>query len=141
MAFFLAEHLGGASSAARAALEVATSLGTIVDEAASGSVPTHVPVNVALHWGNVFMGQLVSEGRLEVSALGDAVNECARIGECVRDGGVLASKGVIEQLDDDDAAAVGIDPAKVAYERLEDLPDASPKARRDAGGIAVTRLA
>lgn len=141
MAFFLAEHVGGASSAARAAIEVATSLGTIVDEAASESVPAHVPVNVALHWGNVFMGQLVSEGRLEVSALGDAVNECARIAECARDGAVLASKGVIEQLDDADASAVGIDPAKVAYDRLEDLPNASTKARRDAGGIAVTRLA
>ena len=140
MAFFLAEHFGSASSAARAAVQVATSLSTIVDEASTSSVGAHVPVNVGLHWGNVYMGQLVSEGRLEVTALGDAVNECARIVECAREGSVLASKGVIEKLDDADASEIGIDPAKVSYDRLEDLPSASDKARRDAGGVAITRL-
>jgi class 3 adenylate cyclase len=140
IAFFLAEHHGGGSSAARAAIEVATSLAVTIDVAAAASVGAHVPVNVAVHWGNVFMGQLSSEGRLEVTALGDAVNECARIGECARDGAVLASKSVIEQLGTDDAKALGLDPARVVYERLEDLPTVSVKAKRDAGGIAVTRL-
>lgn len=140
IAFFLAEHHGGASAAVRAAIEVATSLAATIDQAAAYSVGAHVPVNVALHWGNVFMGQLSSEGRLEVTALGDAVNECARIGECARDGAVLASKGVIEQLGTDDAKALGLDPARVGYERLEDLPTVSAKAKRDAGGIAVTQL-
>jgi len=140
IAFFLAEHHGSASAAARAAIEVAASLAATVDEAAQPSVGAHVPVNVALHWGNVYMGQLSSEGRLEVTALGDAVNECARIGECARDGAVLASKGVIEQLNKDDAAALGIEPARIVYERLEDLPTVSSKAKRDAGGIAVARL-
>ena len=139
IAFFLAEHLGGSSGAARAAIEVATTLSTTVDEATpKGGEP--VLMNVALHSGDVYMGQLASEGRLEVTALGDAVNECARIGECARDGAVLASKIVIEQLAPGDAEALGIDPPSIVYQRVEDLATASTKAKRDAGGIAVTRL-
>ncbi|MBW3609161.1 MAG: hypothetical protein KY463_12555, partial [Actinobacteria bacterium] len=59
-------------------------------------------VNVGLHWGGaLYMGQLVTGGRLEVTALGDRVNEAARIQASARDGEVLASKSLIEHLADD----------------------------------------
>ena len=62
------------------------------------------PLNVGVHWGStLYMGQVVTGGRLEVTALGDEVNECARIQQSARDGAVLASKAVIERLVDGDA--------------------------------------
>jgi class 3 adenylate cyclase len=49
------------------------------------------------------MGQVVTGGRLEVTALGDPVNEAARIQESARDGSILASKAVLERLEAGDA--------------------------------------
>jgi class 3 adenylate cyclase len=103
--------------------------------------PDECLVNVGLHWGGtLYMGQLVTGGRLEVSALGDEVNECARIQESVRDGSTLASKSIIEHLDDEDARALGIDPDGVVYRTVAELPGATDKAARDAGAIPVTVL-
>ena len=73
-------------------------------------------------------------------ALGDEVNEAARIEQSASDGAVLASKALIERLEDGDAEALGIDPATVSYRPVGDLPDASDKALRDAGSIAVTDI-
>ena len=86
------------------------------------------------------MGQVVTGGRLEVTALGDEVNECARIQESARDGTVLASKALIERLDPEHARRVGIDPDTVAYCTVGELPDATEKAVRDAGSIPVTEV-
>jgi class 3 adenylate cyclase len=86
------------------------------------------------------MGQLITGGRLEVTALGDEVNECARIQECARDGAVLASKALLERLDTSDAEAVGLDPDTVTYRSIASIKGASAKAKRDAGGIAVSEL-
>lgn len=86
------------------------------------------------------MGQLVTGGRLEVTALGDAVNECARMQESSRDGQALASKSLLEQLEPEDARALGIDPDGVVYRSIAELPGASAKAARDAGTIPVTIL-
>jgi hypothetical protein len=75
-----------------------------------------------------------------VTALGDEVNECARMQEAARDGAVLASKDLIERLDPDDAASVDVDPARVTYRALADLADGNAKVIRDAGQVAVTAL-
>jgi len=57
-------------------------------------------VSVGVHWGgSLYMGQVVTRGRLEVTALGDEVNECARIQRAASGGAILASKGVLERLD------------------------------------------
>nr|MDQ3957134.1 hypothetical protein [Actinomycetota bacterium] len=96
--------------------------------------------NVGLHWGGVYMGQIVTGGRLEVTALGDPVNEAARIQESAHSGQVLASKSLVEQLSDADAARVGIDAHAVVYRTVAELAGASDKAVRDAGGIPVTEL-
>jgi class 3 adenylate cyclase len=86
------------------------------------------------------MGQLVTGGRLEVTALGDRVNEASRIQESARDGEVLASKSLIEHLTDEDAAALGLDADGVIYRTVAELDSVTDKALRDAGGIPVTVL-
>jgi class 3 adenylate cyclase len=105
---------------------------------AAGLESGEVRLNIGLHWGaTLYMGQVVTGGRLEVTALGDEVNECARIEQTARGGALLATKSLIEHLDPEDAAAVAIDPAGIAYRALADIDGADAKAIRDAGLIAV----
>ena len=82
-------------------------------------------------------GQHRTRGRTEVTALGDEVNEAARIEACATGGRALASKDLIERLDHDDATALGLDPLHLAYTALRDLDTATEKARRDAPAIPV----
>jgi len=138
-AFFLAEQAGGEERAARGALEAAAAVQGIARALDLASGP--VRVNVGIHWGaTLVIGQVVTGGRLEVTALGDEVNQAARIQEACRGGRSLASKDLIERLDPEASAALGIDPGAIAYEILGEMPDASAKARRDAGGIAVAEV-
>ncbi|MDQ3955364.1 MAG: hypothetical protein M3285_07435, partial [Actinomycetota bacterium] len=98
-------------------------------------------LNVGVHWGGtLYIGQLVTGGRLEVTALGDEVNEAARIQESARDGKLLASKSLLEHLAAAEAAHLGLDPDNVIYRTVAELPGATSKAKRDAGGIPVTTL-
>ena len=147
-AFFLADDLGSASGAARAALDAARSMPAAAYRAVVELGEELGPVdlrdsalNVGVHYsGALYMGQVVTGGRLEVTALGDEVNECARIQEPARDGAVLASKDVVERLEDPDAEALGIDPDRMSYRTVAELEHATDKAVRDAGGIAVTTV-
>lgn len=105
------------------------------------SLDTPCLMRVGVHWGSsLYIGQLVPGGRLDVTALGDAVNDCARIQECAEPHQTLASKELIERLSEDDAAAIGVDAEKVRYRPLSDLPGAGYKAVAAAGAIAVTPL-
>lgn len=88
----------------------------------------------------MFIGQLATSGRVKVTALGDEVNECARIEHAAGGGQVLTSKSVIERLSDDDAQALGLDVERVVYRTVAELPNADEKARRDAGAVAVVDL-
>jgi class 3 adenylate cyclase len=147
-AFFLAEQLGGDSQAARAALETGRALPGLARDAASQLADDGLPVdatdcqlNVAVHWGaSLYIGQVATEGRLEVTALGDEVNEAARIEQSAKGGRVLASKPVLERLRSEDISALGVDPTRVAYELVAELEGASAKAGRDAGSIAVADI-
>lgn len=147
-AFFLADDAGSTSRTARGAIEAARGITdaaamTAAEFAADGVevAPGDVRMNVGVHWGGaLYMGQIVTGGRLEVTALGDEVNEAARIQQAARDGGAFASKAVLERLDPDDAHAVGIDPDAAAYRTVAELPGADEKILRDAGGIAVTAI-
>lgn len=145
-AFFLADDAGSPSAAARTALEAARSIAGTVSAAAAiaegaGIPAAEVRVNVGVHWGStVFMGQLITDGRLEVTALGDEVNECARIQETARGGELLASKAVLELLSREDAEALSIDPVETAYVTIGELPGAGEKAIRDAGSTSVAHL-
>jgi class 3 adenylate cyclase len=147
-AFFLAEQVGSQSAAARAALETARGLGDVTAALAACLADDGVPLekvdcrlNLAIHWdANLYIGQVATEGRLEVTALGAAVNEAARIEQSVQGGRIVATKSLLERLCNEDAAALGLDPGRMTYEALADLEDLSEKAARDAGTVAVADL-
>jgi len=143
VAFFLAETAGSESGAARACVEASRSLRQAIAEVAARSTlkPEDVVLRFGLHWGsNLYVGNITTVGRSEVTALGDEVNEAARIEACARGGRALASKDLIERLDADDAAALGLDPSRVTYTTLGDLETATEKARRDAPTIPVCEV-
>lgn len=143
-AFFLAEDCGSREGAAAAAMDAGLKLAETAREAGAGSEfePAHqLKLNVGAHWGGaLYIGQVVTGGRLEVTALGDEVNECARIQESARNGTVLASKALIERLDPEHSKGIGVDPDTVAYCTVSELPGVSEKAVRDAGSIPVTEV-
>ncbi|MCB0828467.1 MAG: hypothetical protein KDB62_06635 [Solirubrobacterales bacterium] len=137
--FVTEDFVGSESGAARAAIDAAR---TIRDGARSLG-PEELParINVGLHWGATLMiGQVATTGRLEVTALGDQMNEGARIEAAAKDGTILASKDLVERLDPAAAEATGIDPDAIAYEPLAEIDGAGDKAIRDAGAIAVTPI-
>jgi len=139
-AFFVAEASGSESTAARAAIETARALQASMRQIAErhGLPETEVTVHAGLHWGaTLHIGSIITVGRTEVTALGDAVNEAARIEACATGGRVLGSKDLIERLDLADAALLGIDPDGLSYTQLADLETVTEKARRDAPSIPV----
>jgi class 3 adenylate cyclase len=140
VAFFLTEIAGSDSAAAHACITAARALSAAAREVAyrSDLQPEDVVMRFGLHWGStLYVGNIATAGRTEVTALGDEVNEAARIEACATGGRALASKALIERLDPVDAAALGIDPDRVTYTPLADLDTATEKARRDAPAIAV----
>jgi class 3 adenylate cyclase len=97
-----------------------------------------ISLRFGLHWGStLYMGSILTGGRSEVTALGDEVNEAARIEASATAGRTLASKALIERLRPDDAAALGIDTRHTTYTPLAELSTATEKARRDAPSISV----
>jgi class 3 adenylate cyclase len=143
-AFFVAGDAESESTAARACISAARAL----QEAMSTIAERHelpvedVVVRAGLHWGSkLYIGSIVTPGRTEVTALGDEVNEAARIEACATGGRLLASKDLIERLDGPDAARLGIDAARITYKQLGDLDTATEKARRDAPTIPVYDIA
>lgn len=144
VAFFLSEVAGSESAAAYACIAAARALRASVRDVAARSdlQPDEVALRFGLHWGStLYVGNITTGGRTEVTALGDEVNEAARIEACATGGRTLASKSLIERLDPDDAAALRIDPDHVTYTPLGDLDTATEKARRDAPAIAVCDVA
>lgn len=127
------------SAAARAAIEA----GRVIHDGAKALAPDEldVQVNVGLHWGGtLIVGQVATSGRLEVTALGDPMNEAARIEAAASSGAILASKELVERLEPDDAEAAGVHPDGIDYVPLGELEGASQKAIRDAGAIPVARI-
>jgi class 3 adenylate cyclase len=95
-ALFVAADGESESPVARAAIEAARGVRERSVNLLEGE--PEVLVNIGLHWGaTLTVGQVSSHGRLEVTALGDEMNECARIEGVARGGAVLASKGLIER--------------------------------------------
>jgi class 3 adenylate cyclase len=99
-----------------------------------------VLVNVGLHWGaTLTVGQVSTLGRLEVTALGDEMNEAARIEAVATAGQTLASKNLLERLTQEDAESLGLDPARMQYASISSL-SSDTKVVRDAGTIAVASV-
>jgi class 3 adenylate cyclase len=146
-AFFLSDEHGSRSAAARAALEVAAEIATIAQRTAAGGRAGRLlegggwRFNTGVHWGStLYIGQVATGGRLEVQALGDEFNEALRMQQTARGGATLVSKALMERLDAEDAVALGIEPGRMTYSTIAELPHASEKAIREAGTIAVTTL-
>ena len=138
MAFFLAETLGSESEAAKATIEASRALRSAAIGVAerSGLAGEDVVLRFGLHWGaTLYVGLIKTVARSEVTALGDEVNEAARIEACASGGRALASKSLVERLDRDDARALDLE--HVIYTPLGELATATEKARRDAPAIAV----
>jgi class 3 adenylate cyclase len=143
VAFFPVETSSSESGAARACISAARNLRTALTDVAkkSGLSEDVLALRFGLHWGStLYIGRVSTVARTEVTALGDEVNEAARIEACATGGRTLASKQLIERLDDDDAIALGVDPGQLTYVRLENIETATEKARRDAPAIAVCDL-
>src|SRR5262245_60529053 len=142
IAFFLADTTGSESAAARACITAARTLrDTLPDIAARSELAdSEVSLRFGLHWGaRLYMGRILTGGRSEVAALGDEVNEAARIEACATGGRTLASKSLIERLNREHANALGLDTGPTTYTPLSELSTATDKARRDAPSIAVLR--
>jgi class 3 adenylate cyclase len=142
-AFFLAQDAGSESAAARASIEamraIRAAARTVADRSGLGTAET--TMRFGLHWGaTLYVGRLLTSGRAEVTALGDEMNEAARIEACATGGRALASKALLERLDPTDAEALDVEPEQLSYTPLGDLPTANEKARRDAPAIAVCEL-
>jgi class 3 adenylate cyclase len=143
VAFFLADTTGSESAAARACITAARTLRDALPAIAARSDITESDLSLrfGLHWGStLYMGRILTGGRSEVTALGDEVNETARIEACATGGRALASKSLVERLTHADADALGLDTRHTTYALLADLPTATDKARRDAPAIAVCEV-
>jgi len=143
VAFFLAETIGSESAAARSCIIAARALRDALTEiAARTEIPaSELSLRFGLHWGaTLYIGRILTAGRSEVTALGDEVNEGARIEACATGGRTLASKSLIERLNRVDADALGISTGHTTYTPLADLATATDKARRDAPSIAVCEV-
>jgi class 3 adenylate cyclase len=143
VAFFLADTAGSESAAASACITAARNLRACLPDIAARSdlADSQVSLRFGLHWGaTVYMGRILTSGRSEVTALGDEVNETARIEACAAGGRMLASKSLVERLDRADANALGLETSHITYSILSDLSTATDKARRDAPSIAVCEV-
>jgi class 3 adenylate cyclase len=143
VAFFPVELFESESAAAAACVHAARGIDATMPDVASrcGLSPGQLVMRFGLHWGStIFMGNIGTVARSEVTALGDEVNEAARIEACASGGRMLASKPLLERLTDTDAREVGIDAEQVVYTQLAELATATDKARRDAPVIAVCEL-
>jgi class 3 adenylate cyclase len=137
--FVAADFDDSESRAARATIEAARAIRAGAERLGPDDVA--VRINIGVHWGATLMiGQVATSGRLEVTALGDQMNEGARIEAAATGGAILASKDLVERLDPDDAAAVGVDPDGIAYTLLGELDGVGDKVIRDAGAIPVAEI-
>lgn len=142
-AFFLQEAFDSESAAARACIEAVREIRNRIAEVATrtGLEPHELVVRFGVHWGgSLYVGRLLTGGRTEITALGDEVNETARIESCATGGRALVSKSLIEQLSDADADELGLSRDELRYTPLAELAHVTSKAARDAPSIAVCEL-
>jgi class 3 adenylate cyclase len=146
-AYFLQNDHNGISAVIRAAIvsarEIQIETKAIANEILkqAGIKGINISIKCALHWGStLYIGQIVSGGRLEVSALGDEVNECARLESATEGGETLASKALLERLDSEDASDLAIPIDSLIYRPLNEFAGIDPKAIRDTGNISVCKI-
>ena len=75
------------------------------------------------------------------SRAGSREHRRARIEQTAHGGALLASRALLERLDDAGADRLGLDTGTLVYRTVADLPGVGAKALRDAGGIPVADVA
>ena len=143
VAFFPVEVFESESDAAKGCIRTARDIETAMREVASqcGLPAEQLVMRFGLHWGStIYMGNIGTPARSEVTALGDEVNEAARIEACATGGRLLVSKSLVERLQPIDAAALNLDIDRLSYTQLSEMTTATDKARRDAPAIAVCEV-
>jgi class 3 adenylate cyclase len=131
-AFFLAEDLGSPSRAAAAAIRAARRIHETSRTVFGEFVENDCLMRIGVHWGaSLYMGQLVPGGRLDVTALGDEVNEGARVEASALPGTTLATKQLLERLEDQDASTW----ASISRRRVSSYCRISIPRRTRLGGM------
>lgn len=134
-AFFISDFYDEPGCEAAAAVETAHAIRKAAAQIARKATratrtPVKLPMNIGLHWGStIYMGQIVTGGRLEITALGDQVNECARIEQAARGGIILGSKQLVERIPSAESARLGLRPQSLTYADVSTLPGAPPKSQ------------
>ena len=143
VALFLLDAAGSESAAAKSCIVAARSLRGLLGDVVTRSNLSDADVSFrfGLHWGaGLYVGRILTGGRSEVTALGDEMNEAARIEACATGGRTLASKSLIERLNNNDADELDLAIHEQTYTPLAELPTATEKARRDAPSIAICEV-
>jgi class 3 adenylate cyclase len=147
-AFFPQDEFASTSRTARAALQAARRISAAITELEAAfnqelEQPISLAINIGIHWGDtVYIGQIITGGRLEVTAIGDEVNAAARIETAAAGGVILASKALLEQLDDTDAAELQLTIHRLRFRPLGQWPSVpqASKTQRDAARLPVTQI-
>jgi adenylate cyclase len=101
--FGLPQPTGGDARNALAAARVILAGIASWNEARAGAGEDAVAIGVGVHWGELFVGGIGDEQRLEVTVLGDTVNIAARLQELSKHAGyaLVASKDVLDAANED----------------------------------------
>jgi class 3 adenylate cyclase len=141
-ALFLAEDLGSPSRAARTAISAARRMTARVRDVASEALAARgqqraYTWNVSLHWADaVYLGQVNTKSRQEITALGARLDECAWIQQYARGGEILASRALVDQLSAHDATRLALRPEHLVFRELgTPPPDAMPSGEE---GIPIS---
>lgn len=91
-------HFGGekrADTAIKVAIEIVNSIKRLNEERQKEGLPTF-EVGVGVHIGDVVVGNIGSEFRMDFACVGDAVNTCSRLCSVAKPMEIIASRDIIE---------------------------------------------
>lgn len=91
-------HFGGerrADTAIRVAIEIIKSVRELNEKRAKNGLPTF-EVGIGVHIGDVVVGNVGSEFRMDFACVGDAVNTCSRLCSVAKPMEIVASRDVVE---------------------------------------------
>lgn len=145
-ALFLAEDLGSRSRAARTAITSAREMTARIHRAAGRTLAAHgeqrgYTWNVALHWADaIYLGQVTTRGRVEITALGPELDECAWIQHSARGGEVLASSELIGQLSVRHATRLGLRRERLEFRALGSPPSSAMSSGEGGSAVSVADI-
>jgi len=144
MAFFLAADAGSPSRAVRMAVEAAREVTAVTVRILEGALDDSAgghggSVRMGLHWGEaVYVGQVLTAGRLEVIAVGSEMDEAAQIERCAASGQILASKDLLDRLARSDVARLRLPLRELRFRSLGELLPGTGDARAELGHVVVS---